>query len=120
MTLLGNAGAVGLSWRRMRAVSRFVAMAQPWGVEGVRPFDTPTCAEGSLRNWRRHWHNSIRLRRMHEMQTIVTDDRGVCLYVCQSVCYAVQLGAACSVCGVIRRKFLWLLVNLNKHLLFAV
>jgi len=27
----------------------------------------------------------IRLRRMHQMQTIVIDDRGVCLSVCLSV-----------------------------------
>jgi len=33
---------------------------------------------------------------MHEMQTIVTDDRSVCL----SVCHVAQLGSMCSVsCG---------------------
>jgi len=35
----------------------------------------------------------FRLRRMHEMQTIVTDVRGVCPSVCLS------RGGACSVCG---------------------
>jgi len=41
----------------------------------------------------------VRLHRMHEMQTIITDDRGVC----QSVCHAAQLSSdACSVHGVIR------------------
>jgi len=29
---------------------------------------------------------------MHEMQTILTDVRGVCLSVCQSVCHAAHLG----------------------------
>jgi len=30
---------------------------------------------------------------MHDMQTIVTDDRGVC----SSVCHAAQIGGACHV-----------------------
>jgi len=34
----------------------------------------------------------IRLRRMHEMQTIVTNVRGVCPSVSQSVRHAAQLG----------------------------
>jgi len=34
----------------------------------------------------------IRLRRMHEMQTIATDVLGVCPSVCQSVCHAAELG----------------------------
>jgi len=29
---------------------------------------------------------------MHEKQTVVTDDRGVCLSVCLAVCHAAQLG----------------------------
>jgi len=53
---------------------------------------------------------------MHEMQNIVTDDRGVCPWVCQSVCHAVQLGrsAAHAVCAgsldVAFAKSLWPLV----------
>jgi len=42
----------------------------------------------------------------HEMQSIVTDVRGVCpsvsLSVCQSVSHAAEFGGACSVFGVIR------------------
>jgi len=44
----------------------------------------------------------FRLHQMHGMQTIVTDDRGVCQSLSQSVYHAPQLGGACSVCGVIR------------------
>jgi len=36
---------------------------------------------------------------MYEMQTIVTDGRGVCPSVCSPVCQASELGGACSVCG---------------------
>jgi len=32
---------------------------------------------------------TVRLHRMHEMQTIVTDVRGVCLSLCPSVCLSV-------------------------------
>jgi len=45
-----------------------------------------------------HISSCIIIRRMHEMQPIVTDDRGDC----QSVCHAAELGGgACSVLGVI-------------------
>jgi len=37
---------------------------------------------------------------MHEMQTIVTDLRGVCPSVCQSVCHAMSFDAAFA-------KLLW-------------
>jgi len=39
---------------------------------------------------------------MHQMQTIVTDIRGVCTSVCQSVCHAAQLCAvhSCSLCQI--------------------
>jgi len=40
----------------------------------------------------------FRLHRMHEIQAIVSDVRGVCL----SVCHAAELGGACSVCRVVR------------------
>jgi len=54
--------------------------------------------------------NSFRLHRMHEMQTIVTDVRGVCPSVCQSVCHectewprkAKRTRDSASLCGVIR------------------
>jgi len=51
--------------------------------------------------------NSFRLRQMHEMLTIVTDVRGVCLSVCLSVMRLKSAAAhavyvACCVRGVIR------------------
>jgi len=48
------------------------------------------------------WLVFYRLHRLHETQTIVTDDRDVCPYVCQSVCHAAQFGSACTVYGVIQ------------------
>jgi len=51
---------------------------------------------------------------MHEMQTIVTDVRGVCLSICPSVCLSVFHGgstSSASLCGGIRCKLLWPLVS---------
>jgi len=47
------------------------------------------------------------------MQTIVTDVRGVCPSVCQSVCHAAQLGGACSVYGAFTAAFARLLWPLS-------
>jgi len=49
---------------------------------------------------------------MHEMQTIVTDVRGVCLSVCLSVCHAAQLSFTVrESIGAAFAKLLWPLVN---------
>jgi len=53
----------------------------------------------------------FRLHQMHEMQTIVTDECGVCL----SVCHAAQLGDVCSVCGALAAAFAKLLWPLVAH-----
>jgi len=48
----------------------------------------------------------FRLHRMHEMQTIVTDDRVVCPPVCQSVYHAGSFSATFA-------KLLWPLVQVG-------
>jgi len=60
----------------------------------------------------------FRLHRMHEMQTIVTDVRGVCQSVrpsvCLSVCYSAR--AVCAVLfGAAFAKLLWRLVGITDE-----
>jgi len=58
----------------------------------------------------------IRLHRMHEMQTIAADMRGVCLSVCLSVCHAAQLGFTMrGSFGAAFAKSLWPLVEHALH-----
>jgi len=47
---------------------------------------------------------------MHEMQTIVTDVRGVCPQVCQHVCHAGSFGAVFA-------KSLWPLLHIANSLI---
>jgi len=57
---------------------------------------------------------------MREMQTIVTDDRGVCLSVCLSVCHAAQLSFTVRVSfGAAFAKSLWPLVFQEATLLYS-
>jgi len=60
---------------------------------------------------------------MHEMQTIVTDVRGVCLSVRPSICHGAKFGGECSVCGSFGAAFaklLWPLVCFHVSFIFYV